>query len=69
MNNIPNSVAMQQQPNAPPLPPTRLSMRYPNRRRRRLNVGVVVGRNGFYSNIGGNGFYQNIRGYGYYSPF
>ena len=49
MNNIPNSVAKQQQPNAPSLAPTRLSVRYPNRRRRRLNVGGVVGGNGYYS--------------------
>ena len=36
-------------------------MRCLNRRRRRhLNVGGV---------LGGNGFYPNIRGYGYYSPF
>ena len=79
MNDISNSVAMQQQPNPPPLPPTRLPMRYPNRRRRRpVNVDSVlggngfypnIGGNGFYSNIGGNGFYSNIRGYGYYPPF
>ena len=48
MNNIPNSVAMQQQPNAPPLSPTRLPMGYPpNRPRRRLNVGGVLGGNGY----------------------
>ena len=66
MNNIPNSVAMQQQPNASPLPPTRLPMRYPTRHRRRLNVGGVLGGNGFYSNIGGNGFYPNIGANGFY---
>ena len=70
MNNIPNSVPMQQQPNAPPLPPTRLPMRYPNRPRRRrhprLNVGGVLGGNGYYPNIGGNGYYPNIGGNGYY---
>ena len=42
MSNIPNSIPMQQ-PNAPPLPPLGLPMRYPNRRRRRLNVGGVLG--------------------------
>ena len=55
---------MQQQPNAPPLPPTRLPIRYPNRphRRRhpRLNVDGVLGGNGYYPNnpdIEANGFY------------
>ena len=77
MNNIlPNSIPMQQ-PNAPPLPPTGLPMRYANRRRprrRRLNVGGVLGsndfypnmeRNAFYPNIGGNTFYPNTRSYAY----
>ena len=67
MNNIHNTVAMQQQLIASPLPPTRLPMRYLNRhRRRRLNVGGVLGGNGFYSNIGGDGFYPNIGGNGFY---
>ena len=56
---------MQQQPNAPPLPPTRLPMRYPNRPRRHLNVGGVLGGNGYYPNIEANGYYPNTGGNGF----
>ena len=55
---------MRQQPNAPPLPPTPLPMRYPNRPR--LNVGGVFGSSGYYPNTGGNGYYPNIGDNGYY---
>ena len=50
---------MQQQPNAPPLPPIRLPMRYP-KHRRRLNVVGVLGGNGYNPNIQANGFYLNM---------